>query len=137
MHNHIAVIQHEPALLGLPFDPPSFLMFLPSGFQHTFGERVEHPVAGTVADDEIICKRRDVFDVKNQDVFALSVLQGVNDFMGKFECVQISPLFIFTTETQSLTGCFAKSIEKTFLNTLSCSMFHWLIFFNRAEYNRV
>ena len=32
---------------------------------------------------------------KKQDVFALFVLQGVDDFMGKFECVQISPLFLF------------------------------------------
>jgi hypothetical protein len=84
MYHHISVIEHEPTLLSLPFDPPSFLMFLPGGFQHTFGERVEHPVAGTVADDEIICKRRDVFDVKNQDVFALFVLQGGDDLMCKF-----------------------------------------------------
>jgi len=101
MHNNIAVIQHEPALLGLPFDASFFLMFLFGGLQNAFSKRVEHPVAGAVANDEIICKRRDVFDVKKQDVLALFVLQGGDDFMCKFECVQISPLFIFAVGTRS------------------------------------
>ena len=92
MHNHVAVIQHEPALLGLPFDASFLLVFLFGRFQDTFGKRVEHSVAGAVANDEVICKRRNVFDVENQDVLALFVLQGGDDFMCKFECVQISPL---------------------------------------------
>ena len=91
MHDHIAVIEHEPAFLGLSFHAALFLVILLGGFEHTFGERVEHAVAGAVADDEIIGKRCDVFDVEKQDVFALFVLQGVDDFMCKFECVQISP----------------------------------------------
>jgi len=93
MYNHITIIEHEPAFLGLTLDTSFFLMVLPSCFQYTFGKRVEHTVAGTVANDEIICKRRDVFDVEKQDVFALFVLQGSDNFMCKFECVQISPLY--------------------------------------------
>jgi hypothetical protein len=68
-------------------------MLLFGRLQHAFGKRVKHTVAGTVTNDKIICKRRDVFDVEKQDVFALSVLQGVDDLLGKFKCVQISPLY--------------------------------------------
>ena len=84
MYHYIPIIEHKPALMSLTLDPPFFLMFLFGGFQHTFGKRVEHPVTGAVADHEIICKRRDVFDVKKQDVFALFVLQGGDDLMCKF-----------------------------------------------------
>jgi hypothetical protein len=129
MHHHIAVIQQEPALLGLPFDAPFFLMFLFGCLQHPFGKRVEHPVAGAVANDEIICKRRDVFDVEKQDVFALFVLQGGDDLMCKFECVQISPLFIFAVGIRE-----SQSSQKDF-SVFSVSL--WLTFFNGAENKRV
>jgi hypothetical protein len=91
MYHHIAVIEHEPAFLGLPFDATLFLMILFGRFQYTFGECVEHSVTGAVANNKIICKRRDVFDIEKKDVFALFILQGGDDFMGKFKCVQISP----------------------------------------------
>jgi hypothetical protein len=96
MDDYIAIVKYEPALVGLSLDASFFLMFLFGGFQYTFREGVQHTVAGAVANYEIICKRRDVFDVKQQDVFTLSILQGIDDFMCKFECVQISPLFIFS-----------------------------------------
>ena len=91
MYNDIAIIEHKPAFVGLPLDASFFLMFLFGCLQHTFGKRVQHAVAGTVANDKIICKRRDVFDIEKKDVFALFILQGCDDFMGKFKCVQISP----------------------------------------------
>jgi hypothetical protein len=103
MYNYIAIIEHKPAFLGLPFDASFFLMFLLGCLQHTFGQRVEHAVTGAIANDKIICKRRDVLDVEKQDVFTLFVLQGSDDFMCKFECVQISPLFMFATETTEKT----------------------------------
>jgi len=56
MHDHVAVIQHEPALVGLTIDAAPFLVILFGGFQHPFGERVQHAVAGAIADDEVICK---------------------------------------------------------------------------------
>jgi len=95
MHDHVAVIEDEPAFLCLSFHAALFLVILLGGFDDTFGERVQHTVAGAVADDEVISKRCDVFDVEKQDVFALFVLQGFNDFMCKFECVQISPHDIY------------------------------------------
>ena len=91
MDDHIPIIEHKPAFLRLSFDTAFFLVVLLGRFQHAFGKRVEHTVAGAVADDEIIGKRCNVFDVEKQDVFTLFVLQGGDDFMCKFECVQISP----------------------------------------------
>ena len=91
MHDHIAVVKDEPAFLWLALHAALFLVILFGRFEHSLGERVEHTVAGAVADDEVIGKRCDVLDVEKQDVFALFVLQSGDDFMRKFECVQISP----------------------------------------------
>ena len=91
MYNNITVIKDKPAFLGLALDTALFLVILFCGFEHSLGERVKHAVAGAVADDKIIGKRCDVLDVEKQDVFTLFVLQGGDDFMCKFECVQISP----------------------------------------------
>jgi hypothetical protein len=77
--------------LRLSFHTALFLVLLLCGFEHAFRQRVEHTVTGAVADDEVICKRCNVLDVQKQDVFSLFVLQGGDDFMCKFECVQISP----------------------------------------------
>lgn len=92
MYNDIPIIEHEPAFPGLTLHSSLFLIFVFCRLQYTFGKRVEHTVAGAVANDEVICKRRDVFDIEKQDVFALFILQGSDDFMREFECVQISPL---------------------------------------------
>ena len=91
MYDHITIIKHEPAFLGLSLDASFFLVILFGFFQHAFGKRVQHAVAGAVANHEIICEGRDVLDVQKQDVFALFVLQGGDDFVCKFECVQLSP----------------------------------------------
>jgi hypothetical protein len=94
MNDHVAVVKDKPAFLGLAFDMAFLLIILLHGFEDCLGKRVEHTVAGAVADDKIIGKRCDVLDVEKQDVLALFVLQGVDDLMGKFECVQISPLTV-------------------------------------------
>ena len=84
MYDDIAIVENQPAFAGLTFDPALFLVVLFGRFQHTLGQRVEHAVTGAVAQDEIVGKGCDVFDVEKQDIFALSVLQGFDDFMGKF-----------------------------------------------------
>jgi hypothetical protein len=84
MYDHVAVIEHEPAFAGLALHTAFLFIIVLGGLQHTFGKCVEHAVAGTVADDEVICKRCNILDVKQQDVFTLFVLQGFDDFMGKF-----------------------------------------------------
>ena len=84
MDDNVPIIEHKPAFAGLTFDSSFFLVIFLGCFEHAFGKRVEHAVAGAVADDEIIGKRCHVFNVKKQDVFTLFVLQGFDDFMGKF-----------------------------------------------------
>ena len=56
MHDHVTVIEHEPAFVGYAGDAPLFLVIIFCGFQHAFGKRVEHAVAGTVANDEVVGK---------------------------------------------------------------------------------
>jgi hypothetical protein len=84
MYHHIAEVEHEPAFARSSLHAAFLFVVLLGRFQHALGKRVEHAVAGPVADDEVIGKRCNILDVKKQDVFALFVLQGFDDFMGKF-----------------------------------------------------
>src|SRR6266498_1741478 len=118
MYNYITKIKDEPAFAGLPLDTTFFLVILFCCFQHAFCKRVKHAVARPVADHEIISKGCDVCNVQKQNVFALFVLQGFNDFMSKFKCVQISPLVLvchcepFGSEaiSRDAEDCFAASL---------------------------
>ena len=122
MHDHISIVEHQPAFLRLSLDAAFFLVFLLRHLQDAFRKRVQHAIAGAIADHEIISKRCDILNIEKQDVFALLVLQGGNDFMCKFKCVQRSPL-ISTTESSAgdIPGCRPQ----------------WLISLNGAEDNRV
>lgn len=91
MDDYVSIIEDEPAFLGLTFDAAFLFVVLLGRLEDGLGKRIQHAVAGAVAEHKIIGKRSDVFDVEKQDVFALSVLQGGDNFMCKFECVQISP----------------------------------------------
>jgi hypothetical protein len=84
MNHYIAEVEHEPAFARLSLYAAFLFIVLLGRFQHALGKRVEHAIAGPVADDEVIGKRCNILDVKKQDVFALFVLQGFDDFMGKF-----------------------------------------------------
>jgi hypothetical protein len=84
MHNHITKVEHKPAFARLSLHAAFFLVILPGFLQHALGKRVEHTVAGAAAYDKIIGKRRNILDIEKQYVFALFVLQGFDDFMGKF-----------------------------------------------------
>jgi len=56
MHDYITVIEHKPAFVGDAIDAAPFLIIGFCGFKHTFGERIEHAVAGAVTNDEVISK---------------------------------------------------------------------------------
>ena len=101
MYDHIAIIEQEPAFFCLSLNTAFFLVVLFGCFQYTFRECVQHSVAGAVAENEIVGERCNVFDVQKEDVFALSVLQGFNDFMCQFKCVQISPHYYVLAAKQS------------------------------------
>jgi hypothetical protein len=57
-------------------------------FLHAFGERVQHPVAGTVTDHEVIGERSDIFDVDKNNIFTLFIFQGIDNGTSQIESVQ-------------------------------------------------
>ncbi len=83
MYDNISEIQQQPAFTGLSFDAALLLVILFGRLKHALGERVEHAVTCPVTDDEVIGKGCYFFNVEKQDVFALFVLQGFNNFMCK------------------------------------------------------
>lgn len=91
VHDHVAVVHHQPALLRFAVHAALLFMVLFRRFEYPFGKGVQHSVAGAAADDEIVGKGRDVLDVEEQNIFALLILQGFDDLMCKVECVQVSP----------------------------------------------
>lgn len=92
MNDHVAEVHHQPAVLRAPFKSSLLFVFFFGRLQHSLCERVQHAVAGAVADHKIVSERGNLLYVEKQDFFTLPVLQGVDDFMGKFESVQVSPL---------------------------------------------
>ena len=95
MDDHVAVIHHDPAVAGVPLLFGFLLEFFTDVVDGAVGERVEHTVAGSGADHKIIGKGCDPFQVEQENVFPFFIFQGVYDFTGKFECIQISPQVYF------------------------------------------
>lgn len=84
MRDHIAVIHDYPAVAGETLLFALFLMLDADIFNDGFREGVDHAVAGAGADDEIVGKRNDIFQIDQDDIFTLFVFQGIYDFTGKF-----------------------------------------------------
>jgi hypothetical protein len=68
MNNNIAVIYDHPAVAreALLFSP--FFMFGANVVDGGFRERVDHTVTGAGADDEIVGKGYDVFNIYQDDI---------------------------------------------------------------------
>lgn len=92
MHDDIAKVHDLPAVAGQAFFFTFFLVFLADVFQHSISESVEHAVAGACTEHEVVGKLNNLLKVKEHDVFALFIFQGIDDLTGKFKCVQCSPL---------------------------------------------
>jgi hypothetical protein len=92
MHDYITKIHDHPAVTGEALLLSLFLMSGADVFNGGVGKGVNHAVAGAGADNKIVSKRNDVFQVYQDNVFSLFIFQGVYDFTSKFECVQFSPL---------------------------------------------
>jgi len=135
VHNHVAVIEQEPAFPGLSLQAAFFLVIFLRRFQHGFGERGQHAVAGAVAYNEIISKRCDIFDVEKQDVFTLFVLQGIDDFMREFECVQVSPLYVLPQRPHTCPGGRCQGSSLSFFSDSLCAL--WLILQWRGKQPRI
>jgi hypothetical protein len=94
MDNNIPVIYHQPAGVGPAFDSTfSFVLFM-GFFDHPIGQGIQHAVAGCGTDDEIICKGSNLFNVQQENIFAFFIFQGIDNGMGKFQCIQMSPLYL-------------------------------------------
>lgn len=84
MHDHIAIVHDQPAVTSLAFFAAFFLVVFSHAIQNGIGQRVEHAVAGAVADDEVVSQGCNLFQFEQQDVFALLFFQSVDDGAGQF-----------------------------------------------------
>ena len=87
----IAVIHDDPAVAGIP-------LFFRLLFEHFadiidggIGERIQHAVACTGADDEIVGKRGNAFKVEQDNIFPFFIFERVDDLTGNIKRIQGSP----------------------------------------------
>jgi hypothetical protein len=91
MHNNITIVHDHPAITG---EALLLSLFIVPGFHvvnSSICKSINHAITGTVADNEIVCKRDDFFQVDQDYIFTLFIFKGVYNFTSKFKCVQISP----------------------------------------------
>jgi hypothetical protein len=91
MHDSVAIVHDHPAVAG---DALLLSLLIMPGFHivnNGIGQRIDHAVAGAGADDKVVGKRDNAFQVNQDNVFTLFVFKGIYDFTSKFECVQFSP----------------------------------------------
>jgi hypothetical protein len=84
MDDNIAIVYDDPAVAGEALQFSLFSVFGTNVVDDSFCERVHHSVAGTGANDEIVSKRDDLFNVQQNDVFPFFVFKGVYDFACEF-----------------------------------------------------
>jgi hypothetical protein len=92
MDNDIAVIHHQPASLRLSFDATFPPMLRESLFNYPVGQSVQHAIACGSTNNEIVREGSMLFYIQKEDIFAFFVFQCIDDGMGKFDCIQESPL---------------------------------------------
>jgi len=84
MDDNIAIVHNDPAIAGVALFFAFLLVLFADVINGGIGKRVEHAVAGASADNEIVGKRNDLFQVDQDDIFPFGIFQGVYDFSGKF-----------------------------------------------------
>lgn len=84
MEDDIAKIHDDPAVAGKALLFAFFRVLGADVFNDRFCERVDHAVTGAGANNEIIGKGNDVFQVNKDDVFPFFIFKGVYDFTSKF-----------------------------------------------------
>jgi len=94
MDNNITIVQNQPAGVGFSFDPAFPFVLLERFFDHPICQSVQHAVAGGGTDHKIIGKGSNLFDIQQDNIFTFFIFQGIHNGMGKFECIQTSPLHI-------------------------------------------
>lgn len=84
MYNNIAIIYHHPAIPGEALLLSLLFMFGANIFDRSLGERVNHAVTGAGADNKIVSKRDDVFQVYQDNIFRFFIFKGVYNFTCKY-----------------------------------------------------
>lgn len=91
MNDYITVIHYQPAIAGFSLFATFLFVLFAGAFQYSFGQGVQHTIAGAIAKDKIVGERGNVLDVEQQDVFTLFLFQGMYNGASQFKCVQMSP----------------------------------------------
>ena len=91
MDNNITVIDHQPPGLGFAFDPAFSFMRCQGFLDHSIGQSVQHAAAGGGANDEVVGERSNFLNIQQNNIFPLSVFQGIDYGVCKFKCIQMSP----------------------------------------------
>jgi hypothetical protein len=91
VYDSIAIIHDHPAVTGEALLLSLFLMLGFHIVNNGVSQRIDHAVTGTGADNKIVGKRDNAFQVNQDNIFALFVFKGIYNFAGKFKCVQFSP----------------------------------------------
>ena len=84
MHNDIAVVYNHPAVTGEALLLSLFIMLGFHVVNSSIGKGVDHAVTGASTNNKIVSKRDNIFQVYQDDIFALSIFKGVYDFTCKF-----------------------------------------------------
>ena len=94
MHHDIAVIHYQPAGIGFPYDAALLFMFNACLLDNPISQGIQHTVAGSSTDNEIICEGNQFFNIQQKYIFAFLILQGIDNCVCKFKCIQKSPLVL-------------------------------------------
>jgi len=78
MDDDIAKVDHDPAIRRAPFTATVQLEEAPGSIHHRVCQSIQHAVAGSVRQNKIICKCSEIMDVKQEEVFALFILQSIH-----------------------------------------------------------
>lgn len=91
MHHHIAVVYDDPALPGLPLPVPAPVVLVIHCFESGVRQRIEHSIAGSRAQDEVVCERCDLPNIEKEDLFAFLAFKRFHNSVRQVKCVQVSP----------------------------------------------
>ena len=93
MDDDAAIIDDHPAGFRRSFDGAFFLVLGQGFLDDAICQRIQHAAAGGGANNEIISKGSDPFQVQKEDIFPFFIFQGINDRMSKIQDFQNSPRF--------------------------------------------
>lgn len=92
VYDHIAKVDHHPAGLGDALDAavqPKLLFRASLGL---IRQCVEHALAGTGANHEVVGKGGDFLNLHQNDIFPLFFFQNINDVASNLQSIQLAPL---------------------------------------------